>query len=214
MSQHYAIDLFGNPVSNARIISVDEPANLQTLLNGSFIIRVPDGVQVENPANVTDLLNQKYQSLLADNQSLTYVTYDDLLDATHVDPTSGPGIFGQRGTISLAPGGTFSSILNSGAGTTLSGSAPSQALVTWEIFTITTTDPSAAQLKRTYTELASSPDYLTCQVSFNGGATFNPTTDGTILNIVGVDQGTAFIVQFTNVTAQRIYLGSWAVVYD
>ena len=59
MSQHYLIDLFGNPVSTARIIDVRDPTNLQTMMNGSFIIRVPSGVQVVNPVNVTDLLTQK-----------------------------------------------------------------------------------------------------------------------------------------------------------
>jgi hypothetical protein len=213
MGQHYLIDLFGNPVANARILDVQDPENFQTLLNGAFVIRVPSGVQVINPANVTDLLNQKYQGLLAENATFTRVTFDDLLDASHVDPTSGPGIFGQRGTITLQPGATFSSVINAGAGTPLTGATPIQALVTWEVFSITESDPASGQYQRTYTELTSDPTQATCQVSFNGGSTFNPTTDGTVINILGPDQGTAFIIQLTNVTQGRLYIGSWAVVY-
>jgi hypothetical protein len=213
VGQHYIIDLFGNPVANARILDMEEPANDQTLLNGSFIIRVPDGVAVSNPVSVTDLLNQKYQGLLAENAGFLYITYDDLLDPTHVDPTSGPGYFGQRSLISLAPGATFSSMINGGAGTPLTGSAPTQALATWEVFTVSDTDPSGTVFQRTYTELPSVPAYATCQVSFNGGSTFHPTTDSTIINVLSADQGTAFIIQLTNVTTGRLFISSWALIY-
>lgn len=211
MSQFYLIDMFTSPLANSRILAVEEASSV--LLNGAFVVRVPDEVQVINPANLTDLLTQKYQSLLADNGGFTFVTYDDLLDASHVDPTSGPGIFGQRGAMSIAPGGTFSSVINGGAGTPLTGSAPSQALLTWEVFSVSDTDPSNGMLSRTYTEVASTPDFLSCQVSFNGGGTFTATTDSTVLSILPANQGTAFIVQFTNVTQGRLYLGSWAVLY-
>ena len=213
MSTVYLIDMFGNPVANASIIGVQEPNDFQTLLNGSFIVRVPSDTQVVNPANVTDLLNQKYQGLLAENSTFVNITYDDLLDATHIDPTSGPGIFGQRGTISLAPGGTLISVTNAGAGTALSGSAPTEALVTWEIFTVTDADPSSGLLQRTYTELPSTPDYATCQVSFNGGVTFRTFMDSQVNNIDLVDQGTSFIIKLQNVTSGRLGIGSWAVCY-
>ncbi len=214
MSQTYLVDLFGNPVASARIIDVVEPEDLQTLLNGTFVIRVPSNVQVVNPVSVTDLLTQKYQGLLAANAGFLFCTFDDLLDASHVDPTAGPGIFGQRGTISIAPGGTFVSIINSGAGTPLTGSAPTQALVTWEVFSVADTDPASGMLQRTYTELASTPDQFTCTVSFNGGSTYNATTDSTVYNVNPADQGTAFIIKLKNVTDGRLYLGSWAVVYS
>lgn len=217
MSQHYLIDLFGNPITNANIIDVRQPEDLQSLLNGTFIIRVPSGVQVINPLNVTDLLNQKYAGLLAENATFTRVTYDDLLDATHVDPSSGPGIFGQRSLISLAPGGVFSSPINAGAGTPLATSPgpnpPPQALITWEVFSISEVDPVTGQLQRTYTELASVPSYLTCEVTFNGGVTYIATNDSAVINIPTPDQGTAFIIQLTNVSQERLYIGSWAVVY-
>jgi hypothetical protein len=213
LSAYYLVDTFTSPVANSRIIDVEEPSDLQVTLNGAFVVRVPDGVQVVNPTDVTDLLTQKYQGLLADNAGFLYCTYDDLLDSTHVDPTAGPGMFGQRSLIALAPGGTFVSVINAGAGTPLTGSAPGTALVTWEVFSVTDADPSSGILVRTYTELPSVPSNLTCEVSFNGGSTYNPTTDSSVLNVVGGDQGTAFIIQLTNVTQGRLYLGSWAVVY-
>lgn len=209
MGQHYLIDLFGNPVANARIIDVRDPSNFQTMMNGCFIIRVPSGVQVVNPANVTDLLNQKFQGLLAENAGMTRVTFDDLLDGTHLDPSASQlGFFGQRGTISLSAGGMLQSV-----STPLTGSAPVQALVTWEVFSVSDSDPSNDRLQRTYTELASTPSQLTCSVSFDNGITYNTTTDSTILNIPLTSQGTNFIIRLTNATSGRLYVGSWAVVY-
>jgi hypothetical protein len=213
VSTAYLCDTFSSPVANARILDTEDPANLQTLLNGAFIIRVPDGVLVENPLTVTDLLNQKYQGLLAEHSGLLYITFDDLLDATHVDPTSGPGYFGQRSSISLAPGGTFSSIINAGAGTPLTGSAPGQAIVTWEVFTVSDSDPSGNRFQRTYIEMPSSPSIVTCSVSFNGGTNYISTTDSAVLNISPADQGTAFIIRLTNVTTGRLFIGSWACIY-
>jgi hypothetical protein len=213
MSSHYLIDLFSAPVTNARILDMQEPKNDQSLLNGCFIIRVPDNVQVQNPSSVTDLLNQKYQGLLASNAGFQHITFDDLLDATHVDPTSGPGSFGQRSLIAIEPGGVFSSVINGGAGSPLTGPAPSQAMMTWELFTVSDTDPAAGLFQRTYVEVASSPAFATCQVSFNGGTSYVATTDSTITVIAPADQGTAFIIQLTNVTSSRLFIGSWAVIY-
>jgi hypothetical protein len=209
----FLIDMFANPVSGAGILAVVEPPFSQEVMNGSFVIRVPNNVQVKNPTNVSDLITQKYQGLLAAHSPLPNITFDDLLDATHVDPTSGPGVFGERGTISLGPGGTFFSIINAGAGTTLTGPAPVQALVTWEVFSVTDADPSSGMLQRTYTELPSTPSNLTCQVSFNGGTTYIPATDSSILYVAPANQGTAFIIQLQNVTQERLYIGSWSVLY-
>jgi hypothetical protein len=211
MSQVFLVDLFGNLASvgppYARILSVQEPSSLQTLLNGTFVIRVPDGVQVDNPTDYVDLLTQKYQGLLAAYPDFLHITYDDLLDTSYVASTSGPGIFGERGIISVAPGGTFTSTAVSLSDT------PTQALVTWEVFSLTDVDPSAGLLQRTYTELASTPDLFTATVSFNGGTTSNATTDSAVVNINSPDRGNAFVIRLTNVSAQRLYLGSWAVLY-
>jgi hypothetical protein len=210
----YLCNLFSNPIPSAGVIlDAIEPENLQLVLNGGLVIRVPNNVQVENPPNVANLLTQKYQGLLAAHAPFANITFDDLLDASHVDATSGPGIFGQRGTISIAPGGTFSSVINAGAGTPLTGSAPAQALVTWEVFTVTDADPASGMLQRTYTELASTPSFLTCQVSFNGGSTYIPATDTSFLYIAPANMGTAFILRLTNVSQERLYVGSWAVLY-
>lgn len=214
MSLLYLCNLFSNPLPTSGVIlDAIEPESLQLVLNGGFVIRVPNNVSVDNPTNVSNLLTQKYAGLLAAHAPFANITFDDLLDASHVDPTSGPGIFGERGTISVAPGGTFTSIINAGAGTPLTGTAPSQAMVTWEVFTVTDADPASGMVARTYVELPSTPRNFTCQVSFNGGSTYIPATDSAFLYIAPANLGTAFIIQLTNVTQERLYLGSWAVMY-
>jgi hypothetical protein len=104
-------------------------------------------------------------------------------------------------------------MINGGSGTPLTGTAPTQALATWEVFTVADTDPSGTLFQRTYVEQPSLPTYATCQVSFNGGTSYVPTTDSTIINVLSSDQGTAFILQLTNVTTGRLFVASWALIY-
>lgn len=206
MSAHYLIDLFANPVSGARVIDVRNPPNLQSVINGSFIIRVPNGVQVVRPAGVTDLITQKYQGLLAANAGFTHITFDDLLDATHLSGGTGT-VFGQRGTIALLPSGTTSSV------STPLASTPTQAFLTWEVFSVSDTDPYNDRFQRTYTEQPAIPSNIAVQVSFNNGSTYNAVNDSAVLNIPLASQGSNFIIQFTNASTGRLFIGSWAVVY-
>jgi hypothetical protein len=213
MSAHYLIDLYGNPLGSARILDVRNPSNDQSLSNGSFVVRVPDGVQVVNPTDLTDLLTKKYVGLLAFYTGFTRISFDDLTDASGVNTAPGTSsalTTGLRGSVGLYPtaGARVQSVV-----TPLTPAQPTVCVVTFETFRYTSTDDKNDRYQRTYEEIASSPSSITCSVSFNGGATFLPTTEGAVLNIPLADQGTNFVIRLTNVSGQRLFLGSWAVIY-
>lgn len=210
MSTHYLIDLYQPDVSftSSEINSVRDPANGQSNLGGNFVVRVPSDVSVQNPTGLSDLLTKKYASLLAKHALYGSITYDDMLDDAGINKLAAntAGSFGNRGVISIFPNG---SKLTTNMVTI--GSTPAQAAVTWEVFDYVVADPATGVLTRTYRELSSS--LLTCEVSFNNGVTFKPATDGGLVNIPIADRGTQLIVRFTNAGVNRLWLGSWAVLY-
>lgn len=209
MSSYYLIDLHTNPFTNSPILDVSESVTGSSPMNGGTIVRVSDYVGVKDPANVGELLTQKFAGLLAYYAGFSYVTYDDLLDATGVDTgaASLKGSFGDRGCIKLPPStGLFHSTL-----ATLSGVAPSQAIITWEVYEVLLADPSTGRGGLTYVERPASS--LTCVVSFDNGAHFYATTDGAVLNIPVGGQGIDFRIRLTNTSSDQLYVGAWAVVY-
>lgn len=207
MSAYYLIDTHAPTLAAARILDVVDGASFANM-TGASVIRVPDYISVQDPSSVSNLLTKKYAGLLAFYSGFTfsYVTYDDLLDTLGINLTVSSGILGQRGNVSLQP----SNILVSTA-TPLVGLPPASAVVTWESFSVAYADPAGGHTSRQYNEEAASD--LTCFVSFDGGATFLPATDGATLTIPPASQGTSFIIRFTNTAATRRYVGSWAVLY-
>lgn len=210
MSTHYLIDLFEPDVTfaNSEINAVRDPANGQTNLGGNFVVRVPSDVSVQNPTSLTDLLTKKYAGILANHAGFPRIAYDDMLDDAGINKlASGTnGTFGNRGVVSIGPTGGK---VTSNVVTLLA--TPVQAMMVWEVYDYAYTDPATGLTSRTYREQTSSS--LTCEISFNGGATFKPAVDGGLLNIPLGDRGTSFIVRFTNPGANRLWLGSWAVLY-
>lgn len=211
MSTHYLVDIFGNPVSASGINDVRLALNGETEAGGSFVVRVAEGVPVRDPVNLGDLLTKKYQGMLGQYAGIaTRITYDDLLDSASVDTTA-PGTggkFGQRGTVSLYPGGLMQSTV-----VALTGPAPAQATVTWEAFEWVDTDSSTGRFRRTYKEVTADL-VTTCEVSFDNGLNFYATTDGGFLNIPPPHQGTNFVIRITNSTPSAVVgIGSWAVIY-
>lgn len=210
MSNHYLIDHFVSPLGDAPVIDVAEPSNGQTVTNGAFIVRVPNNVQVASPqpATLSALLTQKYAGLLARFAGFANIVYDDMLDTSGVNFATNPvGIFGDRANVAIASGQTLETVAIPLSLT------PSVAVLTWEVFSYTYSDPKSGLFTRTYNELASSPSTATVSVSFNNGSTWGATTDSASISISGGDQGNQLILRFTNVTSGRLYLGSWALVY-
>jgi hypothetical protein len=212
MSSHYLSDLFGGVVIGD-LVDARNATTGQSMINGAFVVRVPDGVAVDKPTGLADLLTQKYTGLLALNAGFTRIAYDDLLDPTGIDAVNSSFVnLGARGTVSIfaqGPTDYFQSVV-----VPLAGPAPAMVVVTWETFQYVDSDPKADRVQRTYSELPSSPSNVLCWVSFNSGATYTAALDGAATPIAGPDQGTNLIVRFQNAGAyDRVYLGSWAMLY-
>lgn len=109
----------------------------------------------------------------------------------------------------LLPGGTMRT-LDIPLATT-----PEQCIVVWETFAFTDVDPKSGLMQRGYQETTLDPFAdIECDLSFNSGTTFLFTVDnGNPTNIPVPDQGSTIRLTFTNLTTDRIYLGSWAVIY-
>lgn len=210
MSTLYLVDFFANPVSTALINDVRQA--LTAPLAGNFVVRVPDFLSVQNPVDVADLITKKYQALLAFHAGYANIAYDDLFDLADVDTGAAQvqGSFGERNLVTIYPGARFQT-----QPVALTGPAPSQAFITWETYSVSLSDPAEGRAVPTYVEEPSSGATFTCEVSFNNGANFYAATDGGLLNIPALGQGTQFILRLTNVSSppRLLRVGSWAVVY-
>ena len=215
MTAHFLVDLFGNPMfplTNSPIIDVRESNNQQSLVNGCFLVRVPDFIQITRPTNLGNLLTQKYQGLLSFYAGFGNVAYDDFIDPAHVNmayPNTKARV-GQRNTIAVAPSGYLQSSLYT---LPWSGAPPGPvvAVVVWEAFDYVDSDPKTGRFMRNYRERPASG--FTVQVSFDNGSNWNTVTSEGVFNISPAQQGVDFIIRFQNMTANDLYLGSWAVVY-
>ncbi len=203
MSKHYLVDMFGTAPQD--ILDVRPGPSSPTV--GTFVVRLPDGIVIDNPTDASDLVTKKYAALLAYYANFTSVAYDALLDSSGLDlATVGIiGTFGGGGSVSVGPTGPVNTNM-----VTL-GSVPSQAVLVWETFTYTDTSPASDVFTRTYVESASSD--LTVTASFNNGGTSVAVLDGVPFNIAGPDQGSSLILNFSNPGASRVFLGSWALLY-
>jgi len=208
MATLYLVDGFANPISSAGITDVRQGTTAP--LAGNFIVKVPDYLSVQNPTDATDLVLKKHQALLAYYAGTTNVAYDDLFDLTSVDLAAAQvgGVFGDRNIVSVYSGARFQS-----TAVTLA-LAPAQAYITWETFIVTLDDPSEGRAVPAYSEMSMG---FTCEVSFDNGAHFYTTTDGALLNIPVVGQGTDFIIRLTYTVPLSppipLRVGSWAVIY-
>jgi len=220
MSTLYLVDLFGayppDPPPYAKVIDVHSGPN--TPMTGFVAIRVPDYIQVANPVDVTDLITKKHLGMLAYYAGYANILFDDLLNTTSVDLTAPDtqGTFGERNNITI-PGTTTATVFQSTL-TALVGAPPPQVYVTWETYSVQVADGATSRMESTYTEEPSSPANFLCEVSFDNGVHFYPTTDGALLNIPLIGQGTQFIIRLTNNTAipgpaRSLRIGSWALIY-
>ena len=185
------------------------------ILSGEYAIRIPSsdlGMIPFAGIDASTVLGQKYTGILASYAGFSNIAFDGMLDATGVDTVNSnafsSGLKGANSVFSYTglPGylQTLPAVL---------ASTPTQAIFTWEAFSYSTSDFSNFPLGRTYQEQPASS--MTCQVSFNGGSTWISVLDGVLFTISGPNQGSSFIAAFTSGASvgQRIYLGSWALVY-
>lgn len=216
-SVHYLVDLYDTPLNDpnppylsAKINDVISATSGTSEMSGNFVVRVPGDVSMKNPRNLRELLIQKYSGLLAAYAGFTEIVWDDMLDPGHVDTThlNFRGRVGDRSSIALNPGRQLRTVPI----TPIPGVAPSQAVVTWEVFDCLDYNPKDGRLVRTYAGRYADA-VSTCEVSFDGGVSFYAVADGGAVNIPPASQGTNLVLQILNTSANPIHLGSWAVIY-
>ena len=207
MGTVYLIDAHNPILANSEINdTIPLEAGDSLPVTGSFPVNVPFGTPVDgNPTDLTDLITKKFSGLLAYYPGFTYVDYEDGLDATGWDTTVGQGFkLGERMSTFLIGSGFTSNAV------ALTGAAPSEVIVTWELYELTKSNPKDGLLTREYQE--SDATDCTVEVSFNGGSTWNSVTDGVLFPVPLIDQGTSFLIRFQALVAER-GIGSWAVLY-
>lgn len=201
MSIHYLIDPF---TINGDIIDVITAESGQTDTTGTTVVRVPDGVAIRNnPIDVTNLLIQKYDGLLGFFAGFTQIVGDSCM--------SGDNLTLLKAGIQSA-GFVNHGLFGSGVATfgpIILPFAPTQCVVSWELFSFTESNDKTGRYQRVYVE--EDPNILTCNVNFGGPLSF--TTSDTVLNIPVPNQGTSFTISLVNPTATRYYLGSWALIF-
>lgn len=210
MSAHYLIDLFTSPVTSAPIVDVSEAVGGQSTIDGTFVVRVPDSVGIAQPlpSDLGNLITRKYAGILAFYAGFGNIVYDDFLDATGVDFTTTPhGTFGARGSVGIDAGTSLQST------SVPLGSTPTAAVLNWEVFTYVDSDPKTGRFSRKYNEVPTTNTNTTAQVSFDGGLTFITATDGGVVNIPLVSQGSDLVVRITNATGAKLYIGGWSLTY-
>jgi len=205
MSTHYLIDPF---TTNGDIIDVSTSLLGQVDATGATVIRVPDGVAINNsPSNLAALLTEKYDSLLASYAGFTEIVADACMDQLTVDLAFSEKIQAGAGFVhhGVQPSGALVSTLVPLA------FAPTQCVLVWEEFSFTDQDDKTGRMQRTFVE--ESGNNCSCVVSFDGGGTFNFAGNGQVLNIPVPNQGSSFAIGLTNLSGSRIRIGSWALIY-
>ena len=207
MSMLYFFEGHNNVLANSGIddtIQAADPVNI----DGSFVVRVPNGVRLDDdpPATLADLQIQKYRGLLALYPGFANIVYDDCTDASGFTLASQTGVtLGSRGTISILGAGVAETDMF------VLISTPNDCVVYWEAFNIVESNPAMnGRFTRSYDEVDSTD--FTVQASFDNGANFTAVTEGTLHTISPLVQGNQLILRFTNAGSRR-WLGSWAVIY-
>ena len=212
MSTHYLINLHTDKIADV-VSTQDSPP--ETVVTGHYVVRVSDDIVVKEPASLVDLLTKKYAGTLGAFGLFTQIAYDDMLAATGVDLVASHGvILGDKGFVGVYPLGTLQASVTpftwGGPGV-----GPSQAIVVFEIFEYIDLDPLSGAFVRSYREIDADSGVLDCSLSFDGGLTFIPVVDKTLVSIPSSAQGADLVVKFghTGVPYGRVFLGSWSVLF-
>lgn len=209
MGLHYLFDYFDTDLASSKIDDVILTTEGISSCTGSFVVRVPFDIPVKNPEDLDDLIVKKFQGFLLHYPGFTRIAYDNLLDIDHIalsDPEV-RGVFGKRNVVGIEPGAKFVS-----QSISLVGAPADRAFIMWEAYDYPDDNSWAMKYTRNYRELETDLT-CTCSVSFDNGAHYNTIKSRRVLSIIQTEQGTDFIIKIQNITTQRIYIGSWAVVY-
>lgn len=212
MSTFYLVDTHVPVITNARIVDtiLTTSPTAEIRCDGLLPIKIPEGVKINNPTSLSDLLTQKYLGLLAQFPGFTNILFDDLLDPSGVQLTAPPTYLrksGSRGTI----GGAFRTTAATAVSTV------TQAILVYEHYTWRYVDSRDGRVERYYIEEPETN--WTAGLRVNGGSSFQTTSSGSLVTFLLADQGTAVQAQFvaSNPSAyvdnRLLHTGSWAVIY-
>jgi len=212
MSTFYLVDPHVPVIANARIVDtiLTRTPTAEFRCDGLLPIKVPEGVKIDNPSSLSDLLTQKYAGILAQFPGFSNVLFDDLLDPSGVQLVAPPSRLrksGSRGTI----GGTFRTAVSAAVATV------TQAILVYEHYTWRYVDSRDGRLERYYIEQPEAD--FTAGLRVKAGSTFQTTTSGSLVTFLLADQGTAVQAEFlaSNPSAyvddRLVHTGSWAVIY-
>lgn len=208
MSTLYLVDAHNSTVADSRITDILPPSDsliTGVSLNGNFPVFIPSSISLSQVGTVDDLNTAKYSELLALYPGFTYISYEDYLSAPSVNTANSTNFqIGDRVTTSL----NYYGILETNP--VALSSTPNTAILTWEVYEIVETI-SDNRVLLILNEI--DPDTLTVQASFDGGSNFQSYLNGVLGIIPVVEQGSSFVVKFTNGTANSYHLASWSVLY-
>ena len=213
----YLINMHGNPILSSRIVDVLSPPSGVSEIGGSFVVRAPKGV-VHDPADLADLLSQKYTNLLTSYPGYQYLAYDDLLDASGINAAASVACLGERSNISILPGSPGEvwvpgSLITNAVTLDIT---PSTALIFWEVFEYLI-DESSGRIVRSYRE-KDSDSTSTCSATFDG-TNYASVYNGQAHYIDPLLRGNQFKLRITNGNLDEtmhyipLWVGSWAVLY-
>lgn len=219
MATYYLFDMHVPVVANARLVDVvvTTPSSPEIRVDGLTPIRVPDGVRVINPMTLTDLLDQKYASLLALYPGFANIVYDDLLDAPSLEPADVTTRLRKRGSRSTAGGLVQTSA--SDPNLDVAPAVISQCVFVCEHYTWRYVDARDGRVERYYVEQPEGAH--PSRVSVDGGGQSTFATSGELVTFIPGEQGSIINISFFDRTSpesavvdgQLIHIGSWAVIY-
>ncbi len=215
MPSLYLLSLFNDQILEKRVLRIGQPIDV----TGAYGVAVPDGTDVGVPPDVSTLLQAKYDGIKAQYGFFTHVLYD----AFQTDGNINTAILTKGLTISPKVGIGFNPPPLSGENFFLSTnqtlvSAPTQILFLYEVFLYEDSDGKSDKFRRQYVPIApNDPEVqFVVKMSFDGGATqlvgINP---GQVTDVPPANQGTDLLVRFDRIGGtKRVYLGSWALLYQ
>lgn len=227
MSTHYLIDThktpWADPTNDTRILDVVQTTDGRSRMNGGMVVRVPDEISVRNPDGIfkptTGLIAQKYASMLANHAVYTDIVYDPFLDTSGINIGASRGSFGERGNIKMRYSTTSFDELIQTQIVTLPF-APSEGVLTYELYDVLYEGNATQGLTRTYKEVPIFEGNLVPSLSFDGGANFQvwtPEVNYPVISPPG--SGTQLVVRWSHggtgsypVPANR-YIGGWAFIF-
>jgi hypothetical protein len=212
MSTFYLIDGHTTPLESSEINDV-LISGTSVVTNGNFVIKVPDGVKLsEDPTNLTDLLNKKYQGILAQYPGFTNIIYDDLLDPSSISVieagNNNQAYLGYRGNIGY---GSFSSLKTSA--TDISPTVLTQCIVLFELHQWSYSNPVDGRMDRIFEDITDTTS-IQVDIYVDGVLAATSYQNGELVSIPLANQGSSIELVFPGALhAELKYLTSWALIY-